>query len=197
MMRPQTAADPFEVIVVGGSAGALDALIDLLSHVPDLTSPIVVVLHLARHRRSHLPDVLTSSVGRRVVEAEDKMPLDPAGVYVAPPDYHLLIDDGPALALSVELPQNYSIPSIDVLFESAADVLGARAVGVLLSGANEDGARGLQAILNAGGRALVQSPDEATSSAMPRAALSRNPGVPSLAVRDIAARLRSPEQGAR
>src|SRR5690606_555017 len=182
------------VIVVGGSAGALDGLIQLLTLAPDLTSPTVVVLHLARQRQSQLPSVLTANVGRTVVEAEDKMPLEPAGIYVAPPDYHLLIDTGPALALSVDLPLNHSIPSIDVLFESAADALGPRVVGVLLSGANEDGARGLRAIVGAGGQAMVQAPEEATSSTMPEAALRLNPGVPSLFVRDIAERLRSAEQ---
>src|SRR5690606_12933927 len=96
----ETAAATCRVIVVGGSAGALDGLIQLLTLAPDLTSPTVVVLHLARQRQSQLPSVLTANVGRTVVEAEDKMPLEPAGIYVAPPDYHLLIDTGPALALS-------------------------------------------------------------------------------------------------
>ena len=94
-------------------------------------------------------------------------------MYFAPPDYHLLVDNGPALALSVDAPVHYSRPSIDVLFESAADLYGSALVGILLSGANQDGARGLAAIEAHGGLALVQSPDSASVRTMPESALAR------------------------
>lgn len=194
MTRPRARPALPEIVVIGGSAGAFDAAIHLLSEAPNLTPPAVLVLHLARHRPSQLASVLASSLGRPVTEAEDKMPLAPKGIYVAPPDYHLLIDAGPALALSVDLPLHYSLPSIDVLFESAADVLGPHVVAVLLSGANDDGARGMGAVLAAGGRAMVQSPEEATSAEMPLAALRLNPGLMSLGVREIAERLRTYEE---
>lgn len=190
MMDPAAHTAP-KVIVVGGSAGGLEAVTELLIAAPDLTPPIVIVLHLARHRPSLLADVLSANLRRPVLEAEDKMPLSPRHVYVAPPDYHLLIDEGPALALSVDLPLHFSLPSIDVLFESAADVLGSGVIAVLLSGANDDGARGIRAILAAGGRAMVQAPEQAASRAMPRAAIRLNAGVPSLRVQDIAERLLS------
>lgn len=186
MMRVPLQTD---LIVIGGSAGALDAVIRLLSAMPNLATPTVLVLHIPRRRPSQLSSVLTSSLKREVFEAEDKMPLAPGGIYVAPPDYHLLIDEGPNLALSIDLPLHHALPSIDVLFESAADMLGPRVVAVLLSGANEDGARGVSAVLAAGGAALVQAPAEAASPAMPLAALRLCPSVPSLPVAEIAERL--------
>lgn len=178
-------------IVLGGSAGALDALLGILGALPEqVTAPLVVVQHLPRHRKSKLVRILQGATGRAVREAQDKEPLADNVVFVAPPDYHLLIDEGPVLALSVDGPVNFSIPSIDVLFESAADVLGSSVIAVLLSGANEDGARGLRAIVDAGGRAMIQAPDEATSTAMPEAAMGFSPHVPVLPVRDLCERLR-------
>ena len=100
----------------------------------------------------------------------------PGTVYFAPPDYHLLVDQGPRIALSIDQPVHYSRPSIDVLFESAADQYGERLVGILLSGANEDGARGLQAIQSAGGMTMVQDPASASMPTMPQAAIARDAG---------------------
>jgi signal transduction histidine kinase len=143
-----------EAIVVGGSAGALEALSTLLADLPDdFTVPIVIVLHLPRHKPSVLPEVVAAKAGRPVREPLDKEPVSGSMIYVAPADYHLLIDREVVFAFSVDEPVNFSLPSIDVLFESAADVFGARLIGVLLSGANADGASGLKAIEDAGGLA--------------------------------------------
>ena len=111
-----------------------------------------------------------------VCEAADKEPVRPGTVYFAPPDYHLLIDAGPSLALSADELVNYSRPSIDVLFESAADVYGARLLGIILTGANEDGAAGLAAVHAAGGITIVQEPDSAqVNGKSVVSALNRNP----------------------
>lgn len=160
-----------DAVVVGGSAGAIDALGGLLGELPaDFALPVVVVVHLPRQHPSLLAEAVAHRCRLPVHEAEDKAPLSAGVVHVAPPDYHLLIDAGPRCALSVEEPVNYSIPSIDVLFESAADVFGDRVAGVVLTGANDDGARGLAAIAAAGGPVFVQDPREASVPQMPEAA---------------------------
>ncbi|HEY3352189.1 MAG TPA: chemotaxis protein CheB [Polyangia bacterium] len=164
------------LIAVGGSAGAIDALGVILGRLPAaFPLPLVVVVHLPRRRRSVLPEVLAARCRAPVREALDKQPLEAGGVYVGPPDYHTLLDEGPAVALSVDEPVNFSVPSIDVLFESAARVMGPALLGVLLSGANEDGAAGLAAIGAAGGLGVVQSPAEAAAPVMPAAGLARLP----------------------
>ena len=161
------------VIAVGASAGALEALRDLLPPLPrEFPVPIVVVVHVPPDRESGLPAVLARECRVAVVEAEDKMPLAAGQVAFAPPDYHLLIEAHGALALSADAAIQFSRPSIDVLFESAADAFGPRVLGILLSGANSDGARGLAAIARAGGLTWVQSPASARVSTMPEAALA-------------------------
>jgi two-component system chemotaxis response regulator CheB len=129
--------------------------------------------------------VLATFTDLRVVEAEDKLPIGGGGLYVARPGYHLLVDEGPTLALSVDEPVHFCRPSIDVLLESAAATCGAEVTGVILSGANEDGARGLAAVRAAGGRAAVQAPEDAASAAMPRAALRACPGATVLPARAL------------
>jgi two-component system chemotaxis response regulator CheB len=164
-----------QLIVVGGSAGALDALSLLLLALPrDFAVPVAVVLHLHPDMPSYLAQVLGTKCALRVKEAEDKEPLSPATVYVAPPNYHLLVERNRSFALSVDDPVLFSRPAIDVLFESAADALGPATLGVLLSGGNDDGARGLDRIARAGGITLVQSPESAAMPTMPEAALRRN-----------------------
>jgi two-component system chemotaxis response regulator CheB len=163
-----------ELVVIGGSAGALEALLALVPALPDeLTAPLVVVLHLGHTQKNLVPEILRNITRRPVVEADDKQPLRAGHIYVAPPNYHLLVERTRTLALSVDEPINFSRPSIDVLFESAADAYGARCVGILLSGANEDGARGLERIADAGGHAFVQSPVTASQPTMPAAGARR------------------------
>ncbi|HYE36423.1 chemotaxis protein CheB [Methylocaldum sp.] len=175
-----------EAIVVGGSAGAFDAFSTLFADLPgEFTIPIVIVLHLPRRKPSALAEALATQIGRPVQEPLDKEPMARSMIYVAPADYHLLIDRGLAFALSVDEPVNFSQPSIDILFESAADALGARLIGILLSGANADGAQGLKAIEDAGGLAIIQAPEDASSPAMPNAAIALCKHARVLPARDI------------
>jgi two-component system chemotaxis response regulator CheB len=163
-----------ELIVIGGSAGALEALLAFVPALPDdLTVPLVIVLHVGHTQKNLVPEILRNVTQRPVVEADDKQPLRAGHIYIAPPNYHLLVERTRTLALSVDEPVYYSRPSIDVLFDAAADAYGAGCAGVLLSGANEDGARGLERIADAGGRAFVQAPLTASQPTMPTAAARR------------------------
>jgi two-component system chemotaxis response regulator CheB len=168
-----------EAIVIGTSAGGIEALSVLLPALPaGLTAAILVVIHLPRDRPSLLVQIFSGRCALRVEEAGDKQPVEPGVIYFAPPDYHLLVDRderGPVLALSSDEPVQYSRPSIDVLFESAADIYGERLLGLVLTGANQDGAAGLAAVRAGGGVAAVQRPDSAAASMMPAAALKRVP----------------------
>jgi two-component system, chemotaxis family, protein-glutamate methylesterase/glutaminase len=185
-----------DAIVVGASAGGVDALMTLL---PTLSAaffiPIIIVVHLPRDRPSLLARIFLQKCALPVCEAVDKEPVRAGTVYFAPPDYHLLIDEGPSLALSNDELVNYSRPSIDVLFESAADVFGARLLGIILSGANEDGAEGLAAVHGAGGITIVQQPASAQVKQMVESALKRNPASLVLDLEGIAAALRTLDEG--
>jgi two-component system, chemotaxis family, protein-glutamate methylesterase/glutaminase len=163
----------YELICVGASWGGLHAVGRLLADIPDtLEQPIVIAQHRGPESRpggfTHLLGLHTS---RGVEEAEDKMPIERGRVYVAPPDYHLLVERG-SFALSVDARVHHARPSIDVLFESAADAYRERAVGVILTGANEDGAAGLARIKAEGGVAVIQDPADAERRAMPDAAIA-------------------------
>lgn len=163
-----------DLVVIGGSAGALEALLMLVPMLSDeLATPIAIAIHLGANQRNLVPDLIRKVTSRTVTEAEDKQPLEPHCIYIAPPNYHLLVERTATLSLSVDEVVNFSRPSIDVLFESAADAFRVRCTGVLLSGANEDGARGLQRIADAGGRAYIQAPASANHPTMPDAALRR------------------------
>jgi len=169
----------FEAIVIGGSAGAIDALLTILPALPaTLRASVIVALHVPRDRPSLLTQVFAPRCALPVHEAQDNEPLEPGTIVFAPPDYHLLLDVGPRLSLSVDAPVHFSRPAIDILFDSAADLFGERTLGILLSGANADGAQGLAAIDQAQGLCIVQTPDSASSPTMPRAALSLIPQVP-------------------
>ena len=166
----------YAIAVVGTSWGGLAALRELVSCLPaDLRIPVVLIQH--RHRMSDeaLPRLLQDRTPLDVCEAEDKMPIEPGHIYVAPADYHLLVDADGYFTLSVEEPVRYSRPSIDVTFTSAADVFGGRTIGVVMTGANADGAAGLKRIAERGGAAIVQEPVTAESPAMPTAALEAVP----------------------
>ncbi len=163
----------YELIVVGCSWGGLAALGRLLEHLPD---EVDVPIAIAQHRgpdslRGALQAALQRHLARPVVEAADKDPIEPGHVYVAPPDYHLLVEVG-SFALSVDERVQHARPSIDVLFESAADAYGAGVIGVVLTGANADGAAGLARIAARGGVAIVQDPETAEAREMPEAALA-------------------------
>lgn len=176
-----------QAVVIGGSAGSLEALSQILSGLPaDFPRPILLVVHVPSGPDSVLAEVLQAKSALRICEAEDKMPIEKSTVFIAPPDYHLLVEAEGYLALSCDEPHLFSRPSIDVLFESAADAYGGGAVGIVLSGANHDGAQGLRAVEAAGGLALVQAPETAYARAMPAAALEACPGARALSPAAIA-----------
>jgi len=163
-------------LVIGTSAGGVEALGALLPALDErCRAPVLIVVHLPRERPSLLKDLFTSRCRLPVREVVDKVPVESGTVYFAPPDYHLLVEcqqeQPPSLALSVDQPVHYSRPSIDVLFESAAECWGAGLMAVVLTGANDDGARGLAAVARAGGITVVQEPSEASAAAMPEAAI--------------------------
>jgi two-component system chemotaxis response regulator CheB len=176
----------YEIVVVGTSWGGLAALRELISALPaGFGLPLVVVQHRHRQSDSLLASLLQDGTKLCVCEVEDKTPIVGGNVYIAPADYHLLIEEG-HFALSTDEPVRYSRPSIDVTFQAAADVYGSRSVGVVLTGANADGARGLQRIHDRGGLAIVQSPATAESPAMPEAALRAVPQARVLTIATIA-----------
>jgi two-component system chemotaxis response regulator CheB len=165
-----------DAVVIGTSAGGIEALLTLLPALPGrLRASVFVVIHLPPTTPSLLADIFGPRCQVPVREAEDKEAIAPGTVYFAPPDYHLLVDAGRQMALSADDPVRFSRPSIDVLFESAADLYGDRLLGIVLTGANDDGAAGLEAVHLAGGLTVVQRPDEAVASLMVESALQRVP----------------------
>jgi two-component system chemotaxis response regulator CheB len=165
----------FEIVVIGASYGGLSALQILLPDLsPEFPAPIVIVQHRKKDADDGLCEYLRKRSRLPLIEPNDKEKVEPGCVYLAPRDYHLLIEKS-IFALSTESPVGFARPSIDVLFESAADVYHDRVVGVILTGANRDGARGLAKIKSFGGMALVQDPESAESPAMPEAAISATP----------------------
>jgi two-component system chemotaxis response regulator CheB len=175
----------YEIVVVGTSWGGLSALRELISGLPaDFGLPLVLVQH--RHRQSDhlLSSLLQDATQLRVCEVEDKAPILPGHIFIAPADYHLLVEDG-YFSLSTDEPVRFSRPSIDVTLQSAGDTYGARAVGVVLPGAHADGARGLRRIFDRGGLAFVQTPETAESPTMPRAAAKCVPGARILPIAEI------------
>ena len=159
-------------IVVGGSAGGLCALRAMLGSLPKhLSTPIVAVLHQRPSSDSAMAEILAATCSLDIKLAEDKEPMATSTVYLAPPGYHLLIENDLSFSLSLDPRVSFARPSIDVLFESAADAIGPLLTGVLLSGANQDGCAGLLRIRRLGGRTIVQSPDTAEAPAMPLAAI--------------------------
>ena len=160
------------LVVVGASAGGVAALQQLLGALPaDLAVPVLVVLHLPRDRSSRIADVLAPYCAVTLREAEDKQPLQAGTVTFAPPDYHLLVEDTQAIALSMDEPVLFSRPAIDPLFESAAAAFGTGVLAILLTGASSDGSDGVAAVRAAGGQAWLQCPEEAEASMMPASAL--------------------------
>ncbi len=175
-----------DAIAIGTSAGGVEALSVLL---PALRrghrAAVFVVLHVPRQRPSLLVDVFQPKCEVIVSEAVDKEPVLPGRVYFAPPDYHMLID-GPLIAMSADPPVNFSRPSIDVLFESAADEYRDRLLGIILTGASHDGAAGLARIRDAGGLTIVQEPLEALVPTMSEGALERTSAHARLTLAQIA-----------
>jgi len=175
--QPMQAApqhDHVEAVVIGASAGGIEAVSILLSALPkDFAPAVIIVIHVPATNNSLLVEVMQPRCALPVSEANDKESVRGGVVYIAPPAYHLLVEPDHSFALSVDPPVNYSRPSIDVLFESAAYAYRERLLGIVLTGANADGAEGLARIRTFGGKGWVQQPDTAVASMMPASAIER------------------------
>lgn len=181
-----------QAVVIGASAGAIEALSVLLPALPSAYRlPVMIVVHVPPDRKSLLPDLFRDKCAIKVVEADDKEPVQNGVIYFAPPDYHLLVETGKTLSLSSDEPVLFSRPSVDVLFESAADAYGAALTAVILSGASQDGAKGLAAVVAAGGEAMVLRPGEAYATAMPEAAIASCPSAKILSLAEISLHLQA------
>jgi two-component system chemotaxis response regulator CheB len=177
----------YHAVVIGASAGALDALSVILPALPQgFVLPVLVVVHVPPDNDSIMVQLFRDRCQLAVCEGEDKELIEPGVIYFAPPDYHLMVESPGQLSLSSEEPVNYSRPAIDMLFETAADVYGPSLLGVVLTGASSDGAQGLRRIIDAGGVGLVQLPNTAHSSAMPQAALEACPTAQAMTLEQIA-----------
>jgi len=179
-------------IVIGASAGGVQALAQILPTLTAETPPVVIVVHIPPGKNNALVDLFAARCGLLVKEAEDKEPLLAGTIYFAPSDYHLLVEADRTLALSSEETVNYSRPAIDVLFETAADAFGKELIGVILTGANHDGAQGLRAVEAAGGVALVEDPAMAEVPTMPAAALSACSSARAMSLEQIRTFLQEP-----
>ncbi len=176
-----------EAVVLGASVGAVEGLSVILPGLPrGYALPLMVVVHSPPDKPSLIAELFRAKCRIEVKEAEDKEPIRPGTVYFAPPNYHLLVESDRRLSLSSDPPVLFSRPSIDVLFESAADAYGRGLVGVILGGASSDGAHGLQAIGEAGGITVVQNPESAQAATLPQAALAACPSAQVMSLEQIA-----------
>jgi len=177
------------IVVMGASWGGLAALSRVIGNLPpDFPVPVAIVQHRSRHVDNLLASLLQDVTPLRVVDVEDKEPLAPMSVYIAPANYHMLVEKG-HLSLTTDPMVRFSRPSIDVTFLSAADTYLGSTIGVVLTGANDDGSRGLRHIVDRGGRAIVQDPATAESPVMPLAAVRVVPEAAVVALDQIAPRL--------
>ncbi len=179
-----------KAVVIGASAGCMEALSSILPELPaDFPIPIMIVVHLPPGKNSIIADLLQAKCAIAVREAEDKEYLEPGTAYIAPPDYHMLVEDEHSVALSTEEEVLFSRPSIDVTFESAAMVYGKNLIGIILTGANNDGAAGLAIIQKYGGVCLIQDPKDAFSPMMPEYAMKSCPNADIMSLTEISAYL--------
>jgi two-component system chemotaxis response regulator CheB len=175
------------IVVIGASAGGIHALKTLLGAFPSNTSHVfVIVLHRLKNVESRLDSLFRHYTDIPIVEVEDKQVIEPNHIYLAPANYHLLFEDNGTFALDVSERINYSRPSIDVSFNSLANIYGKRAIAILLTGANQDGALGLKNVFESGGDCLVQNPDTAQVAIMPRSGLEQVPNAQRLHLEEIA-----------
>jgi len=183
-----------EAVVIGTSAGGVQALLQVLPQLPsDFPVPVLAVIHIPADRSNVLAPLFASKCKLVVKEAEDKETAAPGVVYFAPSDYHLLVEANGDLALSSDEAVNFSRPSIDILFESAADTYGEGLLAILMTGANDDGARGLKVIAAAGGHVIIEDPATAYARAMPEAGLKFCPKARVESLRGIADQLKAIE----
>lgn len=176
-----------KLIVIGGSSGSLDALLTMLPLLKkDFSIPLIIVLHRSNVSDNSLADLLSSKTSLNVKEADEKDLLLSGWIFIAPPDYHLLVEDDGTVSLDASEKVNYCRPSIDVSFVSAVAAYKKKLVAILLSGANADGAAGLKEVKDAGGYTIVQNPAEAHVSYMPEQAILFSPNHAILNTVDIA-----------
>jgi two-component system chemotaxis response regulator CheB len=187
---PDTRNRRIDAVVIGASAGGVEALSVLLPALAaGMSASVLIVLHVPRERPSLLAEIFSRKCALPVREGQDKDPIEGGIVYFAPPDYHMQVDTAnglPHIALSADDLVNYSRPSIDVLFETAADVFDRSLMGIVLTGSNNDGTAGLQAVHRAGGIAIVQDPASAEVAFMPQSALKGTPSACLLSLEQIA-----------
>ncbi len=163
----------YKIILIGASAGGVQALRKIIPELPNACPvPVIVVQHLHPQQDEFHVDFLDQMSKVKVEEALDKTPIETGHVYFAPPNYHLLVENDKSLGLTVENRVSHSIPSIDVLFQSAADVYKDSTLAIILTGANADGASGIKYIKELGGTTIAQNPEEAATPFMPQAAIS-------------------------
>ncbi len=161
-----------KAIVVGASAGGIEAMMQLFSPLPpDYPLSIISVIHMPDNHDSHLAEVFQQWTRIKVEDAEDKATIQNGRLYFAPAGYHLLVEEDATFSLSCEMPVNYSRPSIDLMMQTAAQAYGSGLLGILLTGANLDGAMGMKSIKQHGGVTIVQAPLEAKSGTMPKEAI--------------------------
>jgi len=178
--------EPIRAVAIGTSAGGVQALLQILPALPaEFPLPVLIVVHVPPDRSNALVPLFQGKCRVTVKEAEDKEPTDGGVVYFAPSDYHLLVEADGSLSLSSDELVNHSRPSIDVLLESCADAFGPTVAGVVMTGANHDGAAGLKAIGKAGGAVIVEDPATAFASTMPEAALRACPDARAMSLDEI------------
>lgn len=163
----------YEAVVIGASAGGLATLSGILKGLPvDFRLPLIIIQHRAKDERMLLEEVLQAKCVIRIKQADEKEKIEGGVAYIAPADYHLLIEKDRSFSLTCDEPVNFSRPSIDLLFETAAEVYMNKLIGIILTGASNDGAAGIQAIRRRGGFTIAQDPANATFPVMPRAAIN-------------------------
>lgn len=182
----------YKALVIGASAGGFEAISTVISGLSiALDLPIILVQHISSHDHGNFARALAMKLTKEIHEVEDKDSIIPGMIYTAPGAYHLLVNNDLTFSLSLDLPVNYSRPSIDVLFESAADIYGDKLIAVLLTGANQDGARGLLSIQNHGGLVIVENPETAQVRTMPDSGLRLTSTNNVLDLKDIASFIES------
>ena len=163
----------YEAIVIGVSSGGMNALKIISSTLPaHFNLPIIIVQHLSAHSDSHWIKLLNEKSHLNVKEADEKEKIEKGNIYIAPPNYHLLIEKDKTFSLTIDERVNFARPSIDVLFESAAEAYKNKLIGIVLTGSNSDGTKGIKRIKDCGGLAIIQDPNTADSEYMPKSAIA-------------------------
>ncbi|MFV8376166.1 chemotaxis protein CheB [Flavobacterium sp. LB1P62] len=163
----------YEAIVIGVSSGGMNALKIIFSALPvDFNIPIIIVQHVGAHSDSQWIKLLNKKSHLEIKEADEKEKIEKGKVYIAPPNYHLLIEKDKTFSLTIDERVNFARPSIDVLFESAAEAFNTKLIGIVLTGSNHDGTKGIKRIKECGGVAIIQDPKTAESAYMPKSAIA-------------------------